>query len=324
MAIAKKYSYIPWMILSFLILGSFSFAAIAKEQRTSTLSLAVDRDQDGLSNKEEELYGTNPDVRDTDGDGYSDGVEVESGYDPLVPAAKGDRLMGITNGRDTSSADIAYSRNLTNELRTRVAGIAFDVVNGKQVTLDDVDKEIESLLEKNAVDDLDDVTNVDVNSIRVKKQDYKDMSAKERKKQVKKDVTTYVTALTYVVSLYAPQSLNSSEDINTFAQEIVAQTSSLEDDYTNTAYFEQFIPRGEKMLAELNNIEVPEVMLPLHVEGLKIAHMAIAIGKSFQSISPDDPAGAALVFSRARALVALMDEFSEKVTEEINKYGITL
>ena len=308
-------------MLAVLVVGGFAFVTVAQEQRTSTLPLTVDRDQDGLSNKEEELYGTNPDVRDTDGDGYSDGVEVESGYDPLVPAAKGDRLMGITNGRDTSSADIAYSRNLTNELRTRVAGIAFDVVNGKQVTLDDVDKEIGDFLEKNAID-LDDVV-INVNDIHVKKQNYEDMSSKERKQQVKKDVKTYMTALTYVISLYAPQSLNSI-GADAFAQQMVAQTASLEDDYTNTTYFEQFVPRGEKLLAELNNIEVPEVMLPLHVEGLKIAHTAISIGKSFEDISPDDPAGAALIFSRARALMVLVADFSERATEEMAKYDITL
>lgn len=62
----KKASYFPWIILSFLVLGSFSFVTIAQERRTSTLSVSADRDQDGLSNKEEELYGTNPDQRDTD------------------------------------------------------------------------------------------------------------------------------------------------------------------------------------------------------------------------------------------------------------------
>lgn len=44
-----------------------------------------DPDEDGLSNQEETTYGTNPNVADTDNDGYLDGDEVENGYNPLGP-----------------------------------------------------------------------------------------------------------------------------------------------------------------------------------------------------------------------------------------------
>lgn len=44
----------------------------------------IDTDGDTLLDSEEsQLYGTNPNVADTDGDGYGDGVEVANGYDPL-------------------------------------------------------------------------------------------------------------------------------------------------------------------------------------------------------------------------------------------------
>ena len=44
----------------------------------------IDSDVDGLTDVEESLYGTNPDVKDTDGDGYSDGSEVIGLYSPLL------------------------------------------------------------------------------------------------------------------------------------------------------------------------------------------------------------------------------------------------
>ncbi len=46
----------------------------------------TDSDQDGLPDTLESLYGTDPRVADTDGDGYIDGREVANGYDPIIPS----------------------------------------------------------------------------------------------------------------------------------------------------------------------------------------------------------------------------------------------
>ncbi|MFH1252815.1 MAG: hypothetical protein V1664_00570 [Candidatus Uhrbacteria bacterium] len=54
------------------------------EARLGTSDENVDSDNDSLSDHEEYYeYGTNPAKADTDGDGYSDGVEVKGGYNPL-------------------------------------------------------------------------------------------------------------------------------------------------------------------------------------------------------------------------------------------------
>ena len=46
--------------------------------------LVNDPDHDGLDSTQElVLYGTDPRNKDTDGDGYLDGEEVNSGHDPL-------------------------------------------------------------------------------------------------------------------------------------------------------------------------------------------------------------------------------------------------
>ncbi len=60
-----------------------------QDQSTSpTLSgaaLITDSDNDGLSDQQEEWYGTDPENSDTDSDTYLDGIEVRNGYSPLYP-----------------------------------------------------------------------------------------------------------------------------------------------------------------------------------------------------------------------------------------------
>ena len=45
----------------------------------------VDLDEDNLINLDEYYFGTDPTKKDTDGDGYNDGLEIEKDSDPLDP-----------------------------------------------------------------------------------------------------------------------------------------------------------------------------------------------------------------------------------------------
>ena len=49
------------------------------------ITAVQDSDNDGLSDQDEAIYGTDPLNPDTDGDGYLDGEEVKAGTDPLDP-----------------------------------------------------------------------------------------------------------------------------------------------------------------------------------------------------------------------------------------------
>ena len=48
----------------------------------ATTTATIDSDNDGLTDDEEKIYGTDPYNPDTDGDGYMDGAEVKGGYNP--------------------------------------------------------------------------------------------------------------------------------------------------------------------------------------------------------------------------------------------------
>ena len=50
------------------------------------VDMNIDTDRDGLSDSDEiSIYGTNPNLADSDGDGVDDGTEINSGSNPLIP-----------------------------------------------------------------------------------------------------------------------------------------------------------------------------------------------------------------------------------------------
>lgn len=58
---------------------------------------SLDTDQDGLTDVEEELYGTNPNLADSEGDGHSDGLELINLYNPAAAAPADLKDSAIVN-----------------------------------------------------------------------------------------------------------------------------------------------------------------------------------------------------------------------------------
>ncbi len=72
-------------------------------------TLTVDTDQDGLTDAEEPLFGTDPVKPDTDADGFTDGGEIVKGFDPSQGA--GVRLLTSTALATYTSQKYAYIIN---------------------------------------------------------------------------------------------------------------------------------------------------------------------------------------------------------------------
>ncbi len=89
--------------IGIVTLAVFATTLFALAENDSNNPLFSDSDQDGLTDQEEKMLGTDPFNPDTDGDGYSDGKEVSSGYNPLKPAP-GDRIVVAS---DTASQENA-------------------------------------------------------------------------------------------------------------------------------------------------------------------------------------------------------------------------
>ena len=91
----------------------------AGDQSDAGSDIGVDTDQDGLCDRTEPTYHTDPNDPDTDGDGYPDGIEVLDGDDPLAPSEPlRDRVVFLTESADATAT-------LTVTLAVRGAGESY-------------------------------------------------------------------------------------------------------------------------------------------------------------------------------------------------------
>lgn len=87
-------------VFSFFDIFSGVRSAKLDDAAKSLLPVEDDADQDGLSNTDESYWNTDFQNSDSDGDGFLDGEEVASGFDPREPSSHelGDRLEDTVFG----------------------------------------------------------------------------------------------------------------------------------------------------------------------------------------------------------------------------------
>ena len=86
--------------LEFLIFDGGGAAGGAYRLETNTGTTFADSDNDGLTDPEEVLHGTNPNDADSDDDGINDGDEVEAGFDPTDSDSDDDGLPDADEPRE--------------------------------------------------------------------------------------------------------------------------------------------------------------------------------------------------------------------------------
>ncbi len=82
---------------SFLVVSSTEPPSNLKPfvMQTVPAVLTFDQDADSLSDEAEARYGTDPNLADTDGDGFDDGTEIKNGFNPLGPGVLAQQVAPI-------------------------------------------------------------------------------------------------------------------------------------------------------------------------------------------------------------------------------------
>lgn len=323
-----KSANIAFLIFFGLIGISLSLFVFA-EDSTSDKNIFQDADQDDLTNEEEKLYKTDPFKADTDGDGYSDGVEVKSGYDPTIPAP-GDRLAAedtVQAGSQENSAAAASQSgegdepNLTKELSNQVGAALKSASAGEsQTSLEDVRSAIDDALNTKLTSDQ--LPEVDMASIKIKKQKYDKLSEDDQKKKLQEDTLEYVTTVGYILMNNSPSPIRSEQDAQSVLTLLNTQFTSMlsSQDGNNVNDLAQ---KGEQTLSQLQSVEVPENMLETHVKALRMAQYAMTL-KSEIKPRPDDPLSSIAVLTQAQGLLGLSQDLMTEMSQSLEKYGVGL
>lgn len=312
---------LTFLVFTGLVILSFAVFSYAQNNSDSSKNIFEDSDQDGLSDEEEKMYGTDPRNSDTDGDGYTDSTEIKSGYDPLKPAP-GDKLVtnsGEVAGTSTEKT-LADEDNLTDKLSQQ----AVELINKSQsenteVGIEDLDSIIDETIGKELT--FDDLPEIDKETINIKEVDYSNLSEDERKAKEKEDTSTYISAISYIILTNSPYQVTKGDDLEKFSEEFISQIKDFSSTFDNS-YFIKLAEKGESSLEQMNDIEVPENLVDLHIKGLQLAKYSISL-KDEAKITSEDPAMSIVNLSKVNNLISLTESFAMEVEGKLSDLGIS-
>lgn len=317
-------TYLSFFSITFFLSLGMLFSSYTYSK--SAQNIFEDFDQDGLSNAEELIWGTDPYNPDTDGDGYSDYAEVRSGYDPLKPAP-GDKIISkqiASEEREESSLlEISEegSLNITQKTAAQIAGMVEEASSdGKEITLDSIETLVnEAISESNEPIELPEI---EENEIQILKQEYSQLSQEARENKKKEDSIKYLSSIAYVMASTSPQKTQ-LESGEAFAEMLEKEVSQAIGGFSQGGFdqIQQWIGRGKEALEMMKEIEVPENMLDIHKKGLQIAKYSLSL-ESISHPNKEDPIGNIAILSRAQGLLVLVGTYQEEVMETIEAMGI--
>ena len=299
-------------------------------QTRSAKALFEDFDQDGLSNEEEAVFGTDPYKADSDGDGYGDYTEISGGYDPLKPAP-GDRLVekkeekseeyrGVEYGEGSSTGE-GGDINATQRAAAQLAGLASDATEqGEAVTLESVENLVNDALEE--ANKPIELPEIDTSKIKVLEQKYENLSEEERNERKKEDAIAYLSSLAYIFASNSPQRINldSQDALMQFAQVEISQMIS---GYSQGNYglVQEWAEKGEDILDSMEEIEVPEQFTDIHIRGLQIVEYGLSLEK-VSAPDVEDPIGNISKLAQAQGFMALVGEYQSDIFTLLEDLGI--
>lgn len=304
----KKYT----LILVCAFFTYFGYFAYAQQ----TISSAKDSDKDGLTDIEEIAYGTDPNNIDTDGDSYSDGVEIKSGYDPLKPAP-GDKI--IKQGKsDANTKSSDGDKVLTDNFAQSIKGF-LETKDNQSISVTELDSFINENFSAQMQDlpSFDNLPEIDRSRLKIKKQPYANLTQEEKKKNEANDTKEYLLKLLTLFYYNLPNGAISNNDISTLYDNIQNKLATLGTATPDYAFFRDFSDKMNSAMEQSYEIEIPEQLLEDHIKILRITQSYLQLKEDQTIGSIEDPLSQMIILTRARNLMGFTQSFLIDETQKV-------
>jgi len=286
-------------------------------------------------------------LEDTDGDGYMDGVEVESGYDPLKPAP-GDKLIiqndpvvaGELVENNLESDEENLGINLTEEFLSQLEEQKAEELKLLQEVSDNplavTDENILSQLQSASISniDIEKIFEETFNSIDVVEEmdmmmeedfvimDEAEEDDEEKKKEIeKKQIEEYLVKVGFLLATNSPIELDESKELSTLAMSFVNDINSYVD-MGNTKKLKEYKEQGTVIVDKLKEIEIPYVMKDLHIAGVSLFDYLINSVEEDNLTDRDDPMKMMVSLGRLQAVLGEFENLKTKTENLLEEYEI--
>ncbi|EKD58572.1 MAG: hypothetical protein ACD_56C00096G0005 [uncultured bacterium] len=297
---------------SLLIMACVFFAGVnyltyvKADTNDSSCKSSIDSDCDGLTNEEELLYNTDITNKDSDGDGYSDGVEVKSGYSPTI-AAPDDRAKPMTSAEDESTPAVAGTSST--ESYAQEFNSLIESKGANPITTIEVQEFVDKTIVEKAGPALtfENLPLIEREQIKILAQPYGNLSEEEKKKRELEDAAKYLEKIIYLLISNAPVEIKTAQDVESFKtkfEDHLATTS----DPASVVFFSDLGDRLGLFSEQLAVVEVPEAMVEMHIKFFRLVLGTLEL-QNMPTPNSSDPLGNMLTLTKVTQLSELFGDF---------------
>lgn len=322
----------------FLLVVIFAWTGLS-QANLSGLNIFQDNDQDGLTNEEERAYGTNPDKADTDGDGYSDRVEIESGYNPLKPAP-GDKLIkeepkikGENDKKVSSEANLTdaffekieqekkqeldFLQTLTNNPQALENEELLNSFQGVSLTNEDIEKYFQEASQEVSLSDELELISEDEIEIIAKPTGSDEKIKEDEKKQIEE----YLTAIFYIGATSSPFPLDENKDLTSQGISFIQIVSGYFENGEQEK-IEELKIEAENVYEQVKKIKTPEVLKDIHISSLSILKYLKENVDEDDLLNQDDPLKMISALGKIQAALIEAENLKSELEAVLNEYEI--
>jgi hypothetical protein len=328
----KLFVFVGLLVAAFVL---FHFAGADD----NAMSYFQDRDGDGLSDIEEKALGTDWQNEDTDGDGYTDGVELSGGFNPLIPAP-GDKFSEGEGLRTIEVKGVKKERkNLTQEFIEKLKNRKSTALNtfqeassetGLVTDLAEIQKLKNTSLTKEDIEKLTEETlaesDTEAEIKTLEEEKFKILpkvvakSDKKKKKAIKKELEEYLAVTGFIMVNSLPFEVDEDSDFNEKLDKFMV---SISDDIVTGNKMETKNSKNNlrKAFGELMEMEVPYVVKDTHIRATSLMKYLLEQDESVV-FSKEDPIAMGLMIGRLQSVMSEMQDTQNALDDILLKYNV--